>query len=73
MKEPHSSRWVPVAETTGTDYTVTGLKDGADYEFRVAAQNKAGVGKHSEATIPVTAKEPYGKFRKEMFFMILGR
>ncbi len=61
MKEPHSTRWVPVAETVDTEYTVTGLKDGANYEFRVAAENKAGVGKYSEATEPITAKEPYGK------------
>ena len=32
---------------TGTSYTVTGLKTGAGYNFRVAAINKAGNLEHS--------------------------
>ena len=43
-----------------TKYTVKGLKEGQDYEFRVAAENKAGVGPASEPSSPVKAEEPLG-------------
>ncbi|GFO38541.1 titin, partial [Plakobranchus ocellatus] len=44
-----------VAETS---YTVKELEEGAVYEFRVAAENKAGVGPFSPPSEPVTAAEP---------------
>ena len=40
-----------------TSYTVTGLKKDTIYEFRVAAENKAGVGPASEPSKPSAAKE----------------
>ena len=42
-------------------YTVTGLRPGKMYEFRIAAQNKAGVGPPSDPTAPAEAKEHIGK------------
>ncbi len=41
-------------------YIVKGLKEGQTYEFRFAAQNKAGVGPASDPTAPVKVKEPVG-------------
>ena len=43
-----------------TAYAVKGLKPDTVYEFRVAAENRAGVGPASEPTAPVTAEEKVG-------------
>ena len=43
-------------------YRASKLKEGTTYEFRVAAQNKAGQGPFSDPSAPVVAKEPLGKF-----------
>ena len=48
-----------VLETT---YKVTGLRSDTEYEFRVGAENKAGVGPWSEATMPLQVKEPVGEY-----------
>jgi titin len=40
---------------------VKGLDKGVVYEFRVAAENKAGVGPASDPTKPVEVKEPVGE------------
>lgn len=37
------------------------LVESNDYEFRVFAENEAGQGKPSEATRPITAKNPFKK------------
>ncbi len=44
-----------------TSFTVPGLMRDTVYEFRVSAENRAGVGPASEPTKPVAAKEPIGK------------
>ena len=54
-------KWSQVASTPDTTCTVKGLKEGTEYEFRVAAENKAGLGDFGEASAPTVAKEPYGK------------
>ena len=43
-----------------TTYIVKSLKEDVVYEFRVAAQNKAGQGPFSENTMPVKAEEKIG-------------
>jgi len=48
----------PVPDTM---FTLENLVEGAEYKFRVSAENAVGVGKPSEPTSPITAKDPYGK------------
>ena len=45
-----------------TSYTIKDLVEDNIYEFRVAAENKAGVGQASDPTAPVKQKEILGKF-----------
>ena len=47
-----------VAETA---YTVINLMEDADYEFRISAENRAGVGPPSDPSKPVKVKEPVCK------------
>ena len=59
-----SARWVrlsrnAIAELT---YKVTELIEGNEYEFRVAAENKVGMGPFSPPSKPITAKDPWGRF-----------
>ncbi|RUS90387.1 hypothetical protein EGW08_001882, partial [Elysia chlorotica] len=57
-----ASRWKSAnpasAAAPDTSFTVTTLEDGTVYEFRVAAENKAGVGPFSQPSEPVTAANP---------------
>nr|XP_006823011.1 PREDICTED: titin-like [Saccoglossus kowalevskii] len=59
-KETHATRWMPVNRTliTDTTHTVTGLIDGYEYEFRVFAENEAGVSQCSAPSAPEKAREP---------------
>jgi len=59
----YSSRFVkanrdPIAKT---QQTYGDLVEGTEYEYRVSAENEAGVGKPSETTGVFVAKDPYGK------------
>jgi len=42
------------------DLKVTGLFEGQNYLFRVAAENQCGRGAYAETVKPVTAKSPFG-------------
>ena len=61
-KEKFCGDWVTAKEVPGdaSGATVTGLKEGAQYEFRIRAINKAGPGEPSDATKPIIAKSRFG-------------
>ena len=63
-KERFGTRWQKINRFTVTETTfrATELKFGNEYEFRVSAENWAGVGKPSEASEPSTAKPPYSEY-----------
>ena len=63
-KEKTATRWTkvtkqPISETT---LIARDLVEGKEYEFHVAAVNKAGTGPFSEPSELAKAKRPYGKF-----------
>lgn len=45
-----------------TEATIKGLQEGKEYEFRVAAVNKAGIGKWSQTEKAIEARPPDCKF-----------
>ena len=56
-------KWLKANEYTvnETNYTIKALKNDETYEFRIAAENRAGVGPASDPTKPIKVKEPIGK------------
>jgi hypothetical protein len=59
-------RWTVanIGETVSTpSYVVGNLAEGMDYEFRVAAENRAGVGKPSQPSDSITVREHIGKHK----------
>lgn len=57
-------KWHPANEGDTviiTRYNVKGLKENTAYKFRVAAENKGGVGPFSECAMAVKVQEPIGK------------
>ena len=60
----YSPRWSRVNKILNkeTEFTATDLREGDEYEFRVMAYNEAGIGRPSETTAPVRAKDPYGEW-----------
>jgi titin len=59
-----ATRWSKVNKELIKDlfYKVTDLKHESEYEFRVSAENKAGVGSPSPPSRTIAAKDPWGEF-----------
>jgi titin len=59
----YSSRFVKVTRDaiSNTSKTFNDLVEGTEYEYRVVAENEAGLSKPSETTGVFVAKDPYGK------------
>lgn len=57
-KRERGGEWIKVNNypTPNTSYTVQDLREGNRYEFRVIAQNEAGLGKPSKPTEPIIAQ-----------------
>lgn len=70
-KSPTTSRWVRVNKSPVRDtvYTVADLAEGMEYEFRVLAENAAGISKPSQPTGIIKAVDPYSK--SSLFFLPL--
>lgn len=51
----------------GFSYVVTGLKEDMEYQFRVRAENAAGVSEPSRSTQPMKAADPVGKKNSDVF------
>lgn len=47
----------------GFSFLVTGLKENMEYQFRVRAENVAGVSEPSRSTQPLKAADPIGMYR----------
>lgn len=56
--------WVQigVADAQTRTFRATKLVQGSSYQFRVFAENKAGLGEPAELEQPVTAKLPFGMY-----------
>uniref|UniRef100_A0A8C1H037 Titin n=1 Tax=Cyprinus carpio TaxID=7962 RepID=A0A8C1H037_CYPCA len=59
-KERSSILWTKVNRTIikDTEFKVTGIEEGMMYEFRVYAENIAGIGKASKVSEPIAARDP---------------
>lgn len=65
MKTKTDVKWQVVSKgqtVTDTEFSVPGLREGPEYQFRVAAENKAGAGQPSE---PSKAAK-YGRFSHQL-------
>ena len=49
-------------KVTDLEFTIKDLYEGKEYEFRVAAVNKAGQGPFSAPSEPRVCKPPYGEY-----------
>ena len=58
-----SDRWLKVNKGAVAElkFAVTDLVEGNEYQFRVSAENKVGVGPPSSPCPPFVAKDPFSK------------
>lgn len=61
-RQTTATRWTKAHKQTLTEtvFTATDLVEMSEYEFRVAAENAAGIGKPCEPVGPILTQSPYG-------------
>ena len=71
-RDAMKTSWLNAGRVDGDTFTfkVSHLIEGNDYYFRVAAENKIGVGEPAELSKAVTAKLPYGTSMNICFNML---
>lgn len=73
MKERTSILWQKINKTPipGDQWRVTNICPGLIYEFKVAAENSAGIGKMSKTSEEVLAIDACGQYFKYLIFAVL--
>lgn len=63
-RQTTATRWTKAHKQILTEivFTATDLVEMSEYEFRVAAENAAGIGKPCEPIGPILTKSPYGMY-----------
>lgn len=67
-KDGDSYEKVTPSLVPGFSYVVTGLKEEMEYQFRVRAENAAGVSEPSRSTQLVKAADPVGMKNHQIFY-----
>lgn len=60
--EKGQTKWVKCATVRAMTHTIKGLREGAEYFFRVSAENHAGLSEAKEMIVPIVVKEIHGMF-----------
>lgn len=58
--EKGQNKWVKCATVRTMNHTIKSLREGAEYFFRVRAENHAGLSEPKEMIVPVLVKEIHG-------------
>lgn len=58
--EKGQNKWVKCATVKTMNHTIKSLREGAEYFFRVRAENHAGLSEPKEMIVPVLVKEIHG-------------
>lgn len=59
--EKGQQKWVKCANVKANTYIIKGLRENAEYFFRVRAENHAGLSEPKEMIIPVVVKDQLGE------------
>lgn len=69
-RDPGKRTWEQVTKADEYEATVTSLKEGSAYMFRVAAENEVGMGPFTELPKPVTPKSQFGTSNDYLIFVL---
>ena len=58
--------WQPDGTCEDVEYTSSGLREGQQYRFQVAAENEVGQGPFTEISKPVTPKSQHGRLKDSL-------